>query len=207
MGFINDGQGYEWVFVSIVHVGARPLLFADPVLQYWCAIFCGILILIIFFFMEETKFNRSKYLASDYIDGRPQTSFSQTPSGLENQGNTVDKKDENLDRDPMTTTTSHISVPEGVASYVKKPRLARLKPIEPENLHGKNRLLKLISRPILLLAFPIISYAGFIYGCNIVWLSVANATESMVLSNNPYNMSTSQVGLTFIAPLIGTTLA
>ncbi|RSL91632.1 hypothetical protein CEP52_014204 [Fusarium oligoseptatum] len=171
MGFINDGQGYKWVF-------------------YWCAIFCAILLVIIFFFMEETKFDRAKYMTSQHIEGQPLPSTNQVQPDLDSKDDTDGKQDG--DREPQ---------------FRKKSRLARIKPIERENLCGKNQLVKLIIRPILLLLFPIISYSGFIYGCNIVWLSVLNATESMVLSNRPYNMSTSTVGLTFIAPLVGTTLA
>ncbi|KAF6786789.1 major facilitator superfamily transporter [Colletotrichum sojae] len=38
-GFINDGQGWEWVL-------------------HWCAIFCGVGFLICFFLMEETNYQR-----------------------------------------------------------------------------------------------------------------------------------------------------
>ena len=38
-GFINDGQGYKWVF-------------------WWSAIFCGVAVLFLFFAMEETNFDR-----------------------------------------------------------------------------------------------------------------------------------------------------
>ncbi|KAJ3538869.1 hypothetical protein NM208_g5719 [Fusarium decemcellulare] len=175
MGFINDGQGYKWVF-------------------YWCAIFCAVLLVIIFFFMEETKFDRAKYMTSAHIEGQALPSTTHTESGPCSKNEADDKQDGDEEHARATTTLS-------------RSRLARLKPIERKNLRGENRLVKLISRPILLLAFPIIVYSGFIYGCNIVWLSVLNATESMVLSNRPYSMSTSTVGLTFIAPLVGTTLA
>ncbi|RSL76570.1 hypothetical protein CEP51_009839 [Fusarium floridanum] len=190
MGFINDGQGYKWVF-------------------YWCAIFCAILLVIIFFFMEETKFDRAKYMTSQHIEGQPLPSINQVQPDLDSKDDTDGKQDG--DREPVRTATtlSNIEGPHhGLdEQFKKKSRMARIKPIERENLRGKNQLVKLIIRPILLLLFPIISYSGFIYGCNIVWLSVLNATESMVLSNRPYNMSTSTVGLTFIAPLVGTTLA
>ncbi|KAG5752046.1 hypothetical protein H9Q70_005333 [Fusarium xylarioides] len=155
MGFINDGQGYQWVFT----VSSANQTSTDP----------------------DTK---------DDLDTKHDTEQNHL----------------------ATTTLTNVSAPNEVfdldnTEFSKKSRISRLKPIERKNLKGENRLIKLISRPILLLAFPIISYAGFIYGCNIVWLSVLNATESMVLSNKPYNMPTSTVGLTFIAPLIGTTLA
>lgn len=41
-GFINDGQGYRWVF-------------------YWSAIFCGVALLFLFFAMEETNFHRTEH--------------------------------------------------------------------------------------------------------------------------------------------------
>lgn len=105
------------------------------------------------------------------------------------------------------TTTATTGSPVGSSDYAKKSHLARLKPFEMINLRNKNQLPQLMGRPFYLMTFPIIVFAGFLYGSNIVWLSLLNATESMVLSNNPYNMTTSQVGLTFIAPLVGTTLA
>lgn len=209
MGFINDGQGYQWVFVSPYF----PIEKTNKLIgqQYWCAIFCAVLLLIIFFFMEETKFDRAKYMTSNHIEGQTVSSANQTSTDPDTKDVLDTKHDAEQDQ-VATTTLTNVSAPNEVLNldsteWSKKSRISRLKPIERKNLRGENRLIKLISRPILLLAFPIISYAGFIYGCNIVWLSVLNATESMVLSNKPYNMPTSTVGLTFIAPLIGTTLA
>lgn len=158
--------------------------------------------------MEETKFDRAKYMTSHHIEGQALPSTNQVQPELDSK-DTDGKQDGDQEAARTTTTLSQVEGPHhGLdEQFKKKSRLARLKPIERENLRGKNQLVKLIIRPILLLLFPIISYSGFIYGSNIIWLSVLNATESMVLSNDPYNMSTSTVGLTFIAPLIGTTLA
>jgi hypothetical protein len=166
-------------------------------------------LVIIFLFMEETKFDRTKYMSGNHIEGQPLPSVDQTPVELNIKEDIDGKQDADHDNVLATAILSHVSAPLDPTDpgFKKKSRLARLKPIERKNLRGENRLIKLISRPIMLLAFPIIVYSGFIYGCNIVWLSVLNATESMVLSNRPYSMSTSTVGLTFIAPLVGTTLA
>lgn len=209
MGFINDGQGYQWVFVSTRFPIDKKQKLIGP--QYWCAIFCAVLLLIIFFFMEETKFDRAKYMTSNHIEGQTVSSANQTSTEPDTKDDLDTKHDAEQDQ-VATTTLTNVSAPNETfdlenTEFSKRSRISRLKPIERKNLKGENRLIKLISRPILLLAFPIISYAGFIYGCNIVWLSVLNATESMVLSNKPYNMPTSTVGLTFIAPLVGTTLA
>lgn len=162
--------------------------------------------------MEETKFDRAKYMTSHHIEGRPLSGINQSPSNLDNKDDKESPKNTSPDNIIAATPSSpgnDLQADQGGVDLelTKKSRFARLKPIESQNLRGENRLLRLIGRPILLLLFPIIFYAGFIYGCNIVWLSVLNATESMVLSNPPYSMSTSTVGLTFISPLVGTTLA
>ncbi|KAL1878112.1 hypothetical protein VTK73DRAFT_8073 [Phialemonium thermophilum] len=197
MGFINDGQGYQWVF-------------------YWCAIFSGVAFLIIFFFMEETNFDRRKYQNLEQAaGGEPVKNISanhdESPSNPESSDGhqAGDAKEENIPDKPLAVCVSHRSEQSTPfdQNLRTKSYAARLKPIESHGFKTKNHVLRLMGRPILLLTFPVIAYAGFLYGCNIVWLSVLNATESMVLSNPPYSMSTSIVGLTFIAPLIGTTLA
>ncbi|KAJ4316092.1 hypothetical protein N0V84_008021 [Fusarium piperis] len=135
----------------------------------------------------ETKFDRAKYMASQHIEGYPLLSTNQAHNELDRW---------------QSGAGRHHGLDE---QFKKKSRLATLKPIEHENLRGKNQLVKLIICPILLLLFPINSYSNFIYDSNIVWLSFLNATESRVLCSKPYKMSTSTVGLTFIAPLAGTT--
>lgn len=159
--------------------------------------------------MEETKFDRTPYLESHPLQGQPledSAILDKTPSKLE--GSEDAKKDDNHDPALQTSVTNaSIRQDENVAQENKMSYAARLKPIQSQNLRNKNFLGTLMIRPLILLFFPIIAYAGFLYGANIVWLSVLNATESMVFYNNPYNMSSSTVGLTFIAPLVGTTLA
>ncbi|KAL3441120.1 major facilitator superfamily domain-containing protein [Aspergillus insuetus] len=177
MGFINDGQGYQWVF-------------------YWCAIFCAIAFALVFFCMEETKFNRTQYL-----DG-------QATSNLANKTNKQPLKDVSSVKGDLEGSPTDITQSTGINTDLsKKSYMAKLKPIERAGFRQKNRVLGMALEPFRLLRFPMVVYAGFLYGSNIIWLSVLNATESMVLSARPYNMSTSMLGLTFIAPLMGTTLA
>lgn len=53
------------------------------------------------------------------------------------------------------------------------------------------------------MTFPVIFYAGFCYGSNLVWFNVLNATASLILSGAPYNFAPSMVGLSYVSPLIG----
>lgn len=180
-----------------------PVYDMTSVDQYWCAIFCGIAFVLVFFCMEETKFNRTVYLEGQ------SASITPDKANLAEVDRNNDQKDLNnaeadLEASPTNTTqnTTRINT-----NMTKKPFIAKLKPMESTGFHQQNRVLRLMLEPFQLLRYPIIVYAGLLYGCNIVWLTFLNATESMVLSDRPYNMSTSMVGLTFIAPLVGTSLA
>ncbi|KAH7017225.1 major facilitator superfamily domain-containing protein [Ilyonectria destructans] len=63
-------------------------------------------------------------------------------------------------------------------------------------------------RPVLILfRFPNITWASFMYGSALAWFNVYNATTSSILSAPPYNFPASTVGLTYVAPLIGTAIA
>lgn len=59
---------------------------------------------------------------------------------------------------------------------------------------------------LIILQFPNVAWSGFIYGINLSWYNVLNATASPVLSAPPYNWSTSQVGLIYLGPIIGAAL-
>ncbi|KAF9869713.1 hypothetical protein CkaCkLH20_12756 [Colletotrichum karsti] len=179
MGFINQGMGYQWVF-------------------YWCAIFCAIALVLLFFCMEETKFDRAGHVITAQNLRRPEDGGNEAKA----QEDEEKKADANLD-----LTTSHVAQATLDSTIHKKSYFDKLKPIGSAGFKQRNYVGRLLVVPFELLSFSIIVYAGFLYGSNIIWLSVLNATESMILSQNPYNMGSNDVGLTFIAPLIGTTLA
>ena len=63
----------------------------------------------------------------------------------------------------------------------------------------------MIKRPLLFATFPVIFYAGFSYGSNLVWFNVLNATASLILSST-YSFSASMVGVAYVSPLIGVAL-
>lgn len=63
-----------------------------------------------------------------------------------------------------------------------------------------------MTRPLIFLTFPVIFYAGFSYGSNLVWFNVLNATSSLILGGT-YGFSASMVGVSYVSPLIGVALA
>lgn len=63
-------------------------------------------------------------------------------------------------------------------------------------------------RPLVIFfKFPNVSWAGFLYGTNLSWYNVLNATMSLILTAKPYNFKASMVGTAYLAPLLGAALA
>lgn len=197
-GYIADGQSWEWVLVCRI----TPLLTTpkSDVSQYWCAIFCGIGFVFLFFFMEETNFHRGTITGQEISSKTPlSASGTQTPSSP------IDDGDENPiaqtsdpEKSPAKTAVPTTSaIPSPTPKTETKSYLARLRLFAPHTF----------SRPLIYLTFPVIAYAGFSYGSNLVWFNVLNGTASLILSGKPYSFAPSIVGLSYISPLVGLTLS
>jgi MFS family permease len=169
-GFIADSQGWQWVL-------------------YWCAIFCAIGFVFLFFFMEETNYSRSIILAHE---NEPDATVS--PASVSDSGD--EKKDASeADVEPAEIAT--------VTHGKQKTYLDKIKPFRTYDFRKRNHLLGMVSRPLIFLSFPVIFYAGFSYGSNLVWFNVLNGTASLVLAGPPYNFAASMVGVSYVSPLIG----
>ncbi|KAL8660849.1 MAG: hypothetical protein Q9202_006132 [Teloschistes flavicans] len=176
-GFINDGQGWEWVL-------------------YWCAILCGLGFLFLLFCMEETNYSRKTMTVPD-SDAEKQSSSLAAQTGNHNTNNN--------DNPDTRTVDADIDPPK--IPHPKQPYRQKLKLFDRQLLDRPNRLRGMILRPLIFLTFPVIFYSGFSYGSNLVWFNVLNGTASLILSAKPYAFSSSMVGLSYISPLLGATLS
>lgn len=170
-GFIADGMGWQWVL-------------------YWAAIFNGIGFVFLFFFMEETNYNRQ------HVGTPASTSGTSTPTVEDEKTAAGDKVTS------VTTNTSITAAP----TYKRKTYFDKLKLWQQADLDKPNELLGMMWRPLKFLTFPVIFYAGFSYGSNLVWFNVLNATASLILAGQ-YNFSASMVGVAYAAPLLGVIVA
>ncbi|KAL1310666.1 hypothetical protein AAFC00_000932 [Neodothiora populina] len=176
-GFINDGQGWQWVL-------------------YWCAIFCGMGFVFIFFFMEETSYSRQPVAGT-----KPnQPSASAPVSDVKTMA-----ASSNGPEKTMTTNSngrdSDLESP-SLALYKRKTYLDKLKLWQAADLAKPNHLIGMVIRPLKFLTFPVIFYAGFSYGSNLIWFNFLNGTASLILGGT-YNFESSMVGLSYLSPLIG----
>ncbi|KAF2488544.1 MFS general substrate transporter [Lophium mytilinum] len=172
-GFINDGQGWEWVL-------------------YWCAIFCGIGFVFLFFLMEETNYIR-------HTPGTP-PNLSSSPSFAQEASPDPEKADL-----PEKTPPPSLSEAPRAIYRPKKTYLNKIALFQSADLHKPNELLAMVTRPLIFLTFPVIFYAGFSYGSNLVWFNVLNATASLILGST-YDFKPSMVGLAYLSPLVGVAL-
>ena len=170
-GFINVGQSWQWVY-------------------YWAAIICAIALVMLFFFMEETNFDRHNSGTDSEHHVARVLEQSGRPAGTCNEAEVSNS----------TTTSATLEQ----SYHRKRSYVQRLKLVD------KPRPFRMLSRIKLQLYFflwPIPLYAGFAYGATTVWYSVLNATASPILSAAPYSFSSSIVGLFYLGPLVATLLA
>lgn len=111
----------------------------------------------LFFFMEETNYNREPVVE--------QKAFSDS---AENQHTSSEKGVINAELEAPTVNGTHFS-DRSQRSYIQKLSLFRR-----DQLRQPNRLLGMVLRPLQFLTFPVIVYAGFTYGANLVWFNVLN---------------------------------
>ena len=147
--------------------------------------------------MEETNYHRNALAGdetkkNDYSGPDNYESYTRDDAvqhvNMDAELNVSSVKDEADRRDNMSRRRSF---------YYK------LKVFDKQELRHPNRLKEMILRPLIFLSFPVIFYAGFSYGSNLVWFNVLNGTTSLVLSGKPYGFSSSIVGLAYLSPLIG----
>ncbi|KAL2216310.1 MFS transporter [Thermoascus aurantiacus ATCC 26904] len=158
---------------------------------YWPSIFIAFAVVFLFFFMEETNYVR------DSIGVVETSSQTESSAGSENADPEKSPKTTANNQEPQEAETGMV--------YKKKSYLQKLA------LWGgkrkQNTMLRRVWQTLYFLSWPVIFYAGFSYGSYLIWFNVLNGTSSIILGSEPYNFSSSMVGLSYIACLLGVTAA
>lgn len=155
---------------------------------YWCAIFCGIGFVFCFFLMEETNYSRATIIGHE---NEPVTAATSPIHGADDEKKLPGSPD----------VESAEPLPEN--NFVPKSYMDKLKLFRTYDIRKPNRLAGMVARPLIFLTFPVIFYAGFSYGSNLVWFNVLNGTASLILGGAPYDFPAWAVGLSYVSPLIG----
>ncbi|CAM1501289.1 Fc.00g104510.m01.CDS01 [Cosmosporella sp. VM-42] len=176
-GFFAQAYGWRWT----MHFGAMV---------------AALTFFILFFFMEETMYFRRTLegLEDEKPEAAGQTDKPIVIDASEKTGNTTDSKSDEASP--------------GTIYQVKKTLAMKLKPfLKMEGRPSNKQMFKAMLLPLpIMIQFPSIVWAGFIYGINLSWYNVLNATASPVLSAAPYHWSTGLVGCIYVGPIIGAAL-
>ncbi|KAJ5982590.1 hypothetical protein N7451_012690 [Penicillium sp. IBT 35674x] len=158
--------------------------------EHWCALLLALNTVIAFFFQEESMFER----------GHVEPELTSVPlSGQESKEKEANGASVEASRsDPIIAELGHsvnpsLDVAEG---YIRKGWWNKLEVYQRSGVSWRD-CATLVYRPFLIfLFFPNVMWASFQY-------SVYNATASSILSSAPYGYSTTIVGTTYLAPLLG----
>ncbi|AQZ18642.1 hypothetical protein BZL39_O01810 [Zygosaccharomyces parabailii] len=174
-GFISAGQGWQWV-------------------MWWCAILAAVCFVVLFFLMEETSYNRR---TQDEVE----EDVFEDEAVLHPESGDNDKEDAASDtkKDGSVYVRSN-STESQLREWPRttyKQKISLTRGFKPKFLLHHYMLV-----PFFMLRFPVVLWAGFLYGSSLVWFNVLNGTEALVLANKPYNFSSSMCGLAYVSPLI-----
>ncbi|KAK5149972.1 hypothetical protein LTS14_010444 [Recurvomyces mirabilis] len=173
-GYCSNSQGWRWI-------------------NWWTAIFFGVLLLAMIFAYEETK-----YTVSVRSTASPVRSPQEMKAVLES-------KDKDA-KDLRPTISSTESVDPGTNPFQKKNVRQRfaLVTLTPG---GSRSFLALIWDFIVLLKFPAVAYTALMWGATLTWFSVILNTLSIYFVAPPYNFSAAGIGLLNLPPFIGGLIA
>lgn len=173
--FINTGQGWKWTL-------------------WWCAIGIAIAFVYCFFLLEETNYDRHRpEMSSTTNSSTDAVDAKQTDSVPIQQSAKVSEKH------VVTTDTSNIEL--GQVTYPRKSYLSKLSVTGDKK--RPNRLLDIMWAPFKFFSFPVVIWAGFMYGTNgLVWPGILNATAS-VLYTGTYGFNSNDVGFAYFGAVVG----
>ncbi|KAG9234149.1 major facilitator superfamily domain-containing protein [Amylocarpus encephaloides] len=168
-GYIIEDLGWKWTF-------------------WICAIFFGIFIFLVVFFVPETAYNRV-VPAERVVD----THLSATDE---------EKQEASVDHEEMPSpTSSQAPVPPTSTLDPKTPYVQTLR-FTTGNHYSSAPFWKILLRPFVILFYPAVAWAFLIYGVTLTWIVVFSVVNASIFTAPPYSFTVSQVGLISLSPFI-----
>ncbi|KAM0326725.1 hypothetical protein ACHAQA_006598 [Verticillium albo-atrum] len=140
---------------------------------------CGI---VMFFFMEDTIYFR------DTAEGDATVSHKENVTAAETEETTGETIEAGTDLGSPYPPR---------APYRKRLALTTILPGRPSPLQTLQKSWQSLK---IIVFFPNILWAGLLYGTNLAWYNVMNATMSTILGSSPYNLSPTMIGVTYLSP-------
>jgi MFS family permease len=181
-GYIIELDGYRWTFGV-------------------CAIFFGVLMFAVVFFVPETTFRRDAVVVVPTSDSDENAASSDPEKAkvshitmkLAHEHDRFNEKDKHL----SYSATHAASEPKH--SYVRSLRIFN-------GRFSYAPIWKVFTRPVVLFFYPAVFWGFLIYGTTLTWIVVFSVVNGVIFVAPPYNFSVSQVGLISLSPFILTLL-
>ncbi|KAF2797300.1 serine/threonine kinase 16 [Melanomma pulvis-pyrius CBS 109.77] len=161
-----------------------------------CAIFYGVFIILIFFWVPETVYRRDPAYNLDLgtTDHTEEILDAKTVAIEETKDTVTETENTTRVRQPVYTGADE-------KPYTWWEQLLPVRGVESDQ-----NLLVIMFRPFGMLLFPQVLYGFITYGLSTSWLVVMISVLAQLFTVPPYNFSVSGVGLISIAPLVASLL-
>lgn len=165
--------------------------------QYWSAIWAAISLVYCFFLMEETNYDRPAQSAELGVE---ENSAKLADGPPHSDGEAQEKQAAPDAKSAGASDASEARDVEVGQVYKKKSYWQKLS-LWPES--RPNRLLPVMWGPIRFFSYPVVVYAGLMYGANgLTWSSILNATAG-TLYPEKYGFSTAGIALAYLGGTVG----
>ncbi|KIW36473.1 uncharacterized protein PV06_11288 [Exophiala oligosperma] len=164
---------------------------------YVMCIFFGVLFLLFLFTFEETRYTRP---SSHVISAATAPALRSTDQSLGQNNNSEKDLAEPLPSQPLDLSETFAVPPK--KTYLQKLALWQL-----ESPEYRRSTLTEMKEILTLFTFPVVIWAGLIYGINLGWYVVILSMLPQVLGVAPYDFSAVAQGYTRFGTIIGAALA
>ena len=185
-GYIIELDGYRWTFGV-------------------CAIFFGILMFGVLFFVPETTFRRDAVVivpnTSDSDNDTSADPEKQHASHISSMklGHEHDRSQAQGEKNKHLSYSATNASSEPKHSYIRSLRIFN-------GRFSYAPIWKVFTRPVVLFFYPAVFWGFLIYGTTLTWIVVFSVVNGVIFVAPPYNFSVSQVGLISLSPFILTLL-
>jgi MFS family permease len=185
-GYVAENLGWRWI-------------------QYILAIISVAVTVVTFFFFEDTMFYRDLLAKAPGLSPDSPTDIS---VAAQDKPSAVSETEMKLEATEHGTSAAALVTAANVSDVApsKRTRREKLKlwgfrdPRQPNTF-------KLFFLPFqLLLMLPGMVFGGFLVGGILAWYNVVGGSLALILGNAPYNFSANNIGLTYLACVVGVTI-
>ncbi|KAK8858396.1 hypothetical protein IAR55_002623 [Kwoniella newhampshirensis] len=157
--------------------------------------------IVLFFLLEETSYQR-EHITTNVVVPAHHTSLGIDESDV-SQSETDDKGKDIPPAQSRFAGVQAFAVSDTTAPLTPTPWPGpRFWTFAKPHRHAFGIILRGLVQPFLLLRLPLIWWSGLMYATYQICFNLIAAISSGILATDPYNFSTSQVGLSFISPFL-----